>query len=386
MIKKYFFFYVFLTNLNILFSQPSSNFSEVFDKTVDLILDNETARPGFFGSCFQYCYDTGYLAYFNVVTRSIKYFDLSTGFTVGETKFIKEGPNAVYGDPVYFHYHNSDSIFVFSEFQNSRIFLINSQGIKINTFDFNSDNNYNNVPFPRLSKVSGAIVVSAPYVYLAFNISEQPERNSVAPIIRFNMQSLEFQYLQEPKGYTDLDLKKLPKIGQYHFYESKMSLSKDRESVIVSFPLDNDFYVYKNSGVRTIRTGSKYLNKFTFLSNNKTRYNTKMTEYKKVVFGSARYFGIYYDDKNEVYYRLLKLDNSSKWKRKLESGSDEIILKEYSLMEYDLDFNLRSEKIFGLEGATPESGMFVGPGGLWVLLSGNTNENIMSIGLLKKYE
>lgn len=368
------------------FSQVESNDTKKFVKTIDLKLDSETARPSHFGSTFQYCKDVGSLAYLNSISRSIKYYDLESGLLVGETKFNREGPDAVPGDPFYFYYHNKDSIFVFSEFQNSRLFLIDSKGTKINTFDFSSDDDYRTVPFPRLARVSGGIVVIGSHFYLAFNVSGQEHRNKVSPVLRYNMKSNEFNYLTEPKGYAQLDINKLPKVGQFRFYESRIARGNTPGSIVINFPLNHDLYVSKDDWVRSVKAQSDYVDKFEFLSKNKERYDLKNIEYKKVVFGSARYFGIFHDGERQLYYRLAKIDNAEKWKSKYSSNSKKGVLKEYTLMIFDSDFNKKSEVKFNLTEALPEKGVFVGPGGLWMLLPDKGNEDIMTVGLLKTYE
>lgn len=384
--NKLVWFVFFLGLYDIALSQNELNSNERFLRTIDLQLDAETARPGHFGSSFQYCKDVGSLAYLNSISRSIKYYDLESGLLVGETKLDSQGPDAVPGEPVYFHYHNKDSIFVFSEFRNSRLYLINSKGTKINTFDFSSDDDYRTVPFPRLAKVSGGIVVSGRHFYLAFNVSGQEHRNNVSPVLRYDMKSNEYIYLTEPKGYAQLDINKLPKVGQFQFYESRIASGVEPGSVIINFPLDHDLYISKDGKGRSVKAQSDYVGDFQFLSRNNEKYDLKNIEYKKVVFGSARYFGIFHDKERQLYYRLAKIDNAEKWKSKYSSNSKKKVLQEYVLMIFDSDLNKQSEIKFNLTQALPEKGVFVGPGGLWVLLPDKDNEDIMTVGLLKTYE
>lgn len=357
--------------------------NEVFGKVIDLKLDNETAMPWYFGSVFQYCDDTDLLAYWNGITKSIKYFDLESGETVKETKLSPYGPEAIPGEPYYFYYHNKDSIFIFSEFQNSKLFLVNDRGGKVDTFDFEAKDGYRFAPFPRLTRVSGAIVVHKEHFFLSFNISEQKERNSVAPVLKYNMVTKEHGFLKEPGAYRDLDLSRIPKGGQHEFYESRLAFNADNNEMVINYPLSQKLYVLRDGIVKEVEAKSKSVKGFELLSRDKNRFEVNDVGYKKIVFGSARYFGVFYDQYNKLFYRLVKLDNVSKTESKYLSNSKKYVPDSYSWMIFDSGLSKKTEVLFTSREATPEKGVFVSPKGLWVLLPNSKGEDIMSIGLLK---
>jgi hypothetical protein len=234
--------------------------------------------------------------------------------------------------------------------------------------------------------VSGAIAVRKNHFYLAFNIAEQKSRNGVSPVLRYNMKTDFFEYLKEPQGYLSLDLDRVPKTGQYKFYESRVAIAGSPGALLINFPLDHNLYLNQDGKVREINARSDYIDDFAFLSRDKSKYDLKNIEYKTVVFGSARYFGIYYDEKREIYYRLAKLGNTKEWKSKLLSGSEKPVVKEYSLIILGSNLNKLSEVKFNVEEALPEKGNFLGPGGFWVLLPDNGDEDVMTVGLLKTNE
>lgn len=379
--KVFFLFFI----VCFFYSDLSSQSSSAFTRVLDLKLDNETARPDYFGSVFQYCEDTELLAYWNKITRSIKYFDLESGETVKETKVFSQGPNAVSGEPFYFHYHNKDSIFVFSEFQNSRLFLINDKSELVDVFDYTSEDGFRYTPIPRLTRVAGAIVVHKEYIYLAFQIAEQEERNKVAPILKYNMVTRDFDFLKFPRAYQYLDLDRIPKRGQYEFYESRIAFDIDKARLIVNYPLDQNLYSINSESRRlsTIETKKERVQEFQLLSKNKNSYNRKDVGYRKIIFGSPRYFGLFYSQYEQSFYRLVKLDNIEKWESKLSSGISAGVFKDYSIIKLDSYFNEVSEATLNIREIYPEKGLFISPEGLWSLLPDTKGEDIMSIGLLK---
>ncbi|WP_157716318.1 DUF4221 family protein [Roseivirga echinicomitans] len=356
---------------------------EVFEKVIDLKLDSETAMPWYFGSVFQYCDDTGLLAYWNRVTRSIKYFDFESGETVKETKLSSYGPEEIPGEPYYFYYHNKDSVFVFSEFQSSKLFMVNDKGRKIDVFDFESKDGYRFTPFPRLTRVSGAIVVHKEHFFLSFNISEQKERNRVAPVLKYNMVTREYGFLEAPAAYGNMDLSRIPKGAQQEFYESRLAFNAENNEMVINYPLNQNLYLLRDGKVKEVEAKSESVEGFELLSRDKNRFEIDDIGYKKIVFGSARYFGVFYDQNNKLFYRLAKLDNVSKTESKYLSNSKKYVPDSYSWMLFDSGLSKKTEVLFSSREATPEKGVFLSPEGLWVLLPNNKGEDIMSIGLLK---
>lgn len=348
----------------------------------DLHLDAETAYPFALGSVFQYCEDRKAIAYYNRLTNSIKYFDYKTGKGNGETKFSKEGPNALGPDPYYFHYHNRDSIFVLSRGTNFSMFLINSSGEKINTYHYSSED-YSTIVFPKATTLFGAIDFKFPYVYLALEISDMEDRNTVAPVIRIDLEKDEFSYLNEPLPYQRLDINRIAWQNEYYFYSSRITRNTNNNDLLISYPLEHIVYRMRGSVIEELDGKSDVIGDFHFLEKPRERKRDPNNfDVKSIALSSAWYFGVIYNPYQNLYYRVGKVEQRRDSYRSVEAGEKLRDPFRYSVTVYDSDFNKLADSIITADEVLFHRGLFVTPDGLCGPQLNLKGEDVMGISII----
>lgn len=348
----------------------------------ELQLDNETAYPFALGGRFQYCRDINAIAYLNRLTRSIKYFDYQTGNMLSiETELPFEGPNGFGMEPNYFYYHNKDSIFLLSGGTNFKMFLLNSQGQKLNTYHYNSDG-YKGVPFPKTSRTFGALLYKPPYMMIAVHIGKNRERNNVSPIIKLDLRKDSFEYLKEPKAYKKLDLDRLPGSNQPEFYLSSIADSHLESQYLVSFPMEHDLMIVSNEGSRKVNARSSLVGQFKFLKRDLKTYAQQDFPLLETIINSARYLGILYNPYLNLYYRIGKVEGNKEELRRSLKGEKVKRSYQYLVTVFDSELEFISERLFGFKDAYFERGVFISPEGLWTLSSDSTDEDKITLKLI----
>lgn len=351
---------------------------------LNLQLDEQTAYPWAFGSRFQYCEDRKAIAYYNRLTNSIKYFDYKTGKGNGETKFSKEGPNALGPDPYYFHYHNRDSIFVLSRGTNFSMFLINSSGEKINTYHYSSED-YSEIPFPRAATLFGAIEFRFPYVYIALEVSDKEERNIVAPVIRLNIKTDQFVYLKQPLPYENINVNTMAqREDNYYLYSSRVTGNIERDEIMISYPLEGHVYRLRDTTViGTLDAKSDKIGDFLFLRKPRpNRYVPNYEESRSVAFSSAWYYGVIYNPYQGLYYRIGKVQRRKDTYSRIQAGEKALDMNQYSVTVFDSDFNKLADSIITAEDVLFGRGVFVTPDGLCGPQLNLKGEDVMGISII----
>lgn len=349
---------------------------------LDLHLDNETAPPPSFGSSFQYCEDRKAIVYYNRITNALKYFDYKTGKGVGQTQFAKQGPDDIGPDPYYFHYHNKDSIFILSRGTNFSMFLMNSEGKKLNTFHYSSDD-YSKVRYPSASTLFGALVVRPPFVYIGLEISDKEEQNKVAPIIKLDMSNDTFEYLKAPLPYQGFDVRSTVWNNFYYFYNCRITQNTKNGDVIISFPLDHNVYRLRNGIVEKLDGKSDAIGEFHFLERKRPIvYDPNNIDVHAIGFSSARYYGVLYNPYKDLYYRVGVVEKGKNTYRRLLAGEEVRDPFMYSVTVFDADFNKLSDGIIDGWHALLDRGIFVTPDGLSGPQHSVKGEDIMGISFI----
>lgn len=339
----------------------------------DLQFDEQTAYPGVFGSTFQYCEDRDAIAYFNNITQSIVYFDYKSGSTIGKTQLETIGPDGVGGEPYYVYYHNKDSIFVISRFNNFNLTLVNSDGSKINSFNYYIRDGLTPLP----SRIFGAVVIRSPFIYLSTQISDQIDRERQAPIIRIHMGTREVVKLEEPLPYKNVDRQLMVNSHQFEFYEVRMAADSDNEELIVSYPLESQLYRVSNEKVTRVSISSDLIGDFRLLPRDRYSYSKDSKQLKVMIYGSAWYFGVLYDPFRDVYYRIGKAaPDMAKVRRKI-SGEEVKIPYEYVIITLDKELRKIHELKISTKEAIVHRGIFVGPEGLHIAQLNLKGEDVM---------
>lgn len=352
----------------------------VLTKGLDLQLDEETAYPFAGGSTFQYCRDFNAVAYFNKLTNSIKYFYYETGKTISQTKFEKFGPNAPGTDIIYVHYHNKDSIFVLSDFDNFRIHLMNSEGEKQNTYELAGDQQFSHIQIPKVSRIFGAVVIVGKELFLAVQISSIAERNKVSPIIRLNLENGSFTYLKSPRPYENLDIERVVWSSQYNLYETRIALTRKGE-LLINFPLEHDYYSYhiESGELRVLSGKNTLIGDFKFLTENRSKLQSTGFLYKDMIYNTAWYQGVLFDSYNHLIYRIGRVEGDSDILRRSISGENVKRIFEYAVSVFDENFNLLDEAKFTSKQTMFERGLFLGPDGLFVVEPNLKGEGILGM-------
>ncbi|WP_068418640.1 DUF4221 family protein [Roseivirga echinicomitans] len=349
---------------------------------LNLALDNETAPPNSMGSSFQYCEDRKAIAYFNRLTKAIKYFDAKTGKGVGQTQFALQGPDDIGPDPFYFHYHNKDSIFILSRGTNFRMFLMNSEGKKLNTFHYSSDD-YSKIRYPSASTLFGALVVRPPFAYIGLEISDQGSQNTMAPIIKLNMDTDTFNYLADPLPYQNIDLQTTVWNNFYYFYNSRIAENTKNGDLIVSFPLDHNVYRIRSEGIEKLDGKSKAIGDFHFLKRKRqVAYDPNNIDVRSIGSSSAWYYGVIYNPYLDQYYRIGMVEQGrDTYKRRLE-GEEVYDPVQYSVTIYDSKFHKIADGIIHGREVLFARGIFVTPDGLCGPQHSLKGEDIMGISII----
>lgn len=351
-------------------------------RILSLKLDAETAFPGYFGSNFYYANDKKALVYYNQISSSLKYFDPSSGITLGETKLQTMGPNSVGQEPYYSHYHTKDSIFVFARFGKLALTLVNGKGDKIGEFDFGSESDFSKVPYPRMSNAFGGMEVVGSKIYMGLQVAHNLYNNTKAPVIIIDMKTGEYKYLNRPIPYADVNFKRLPKSGQFEFFEARLMVDRTDGSLVLTYPVPGNIFKISEGIVKKIDLESKELvGSFNFLKSDNSTYTTRDTDYTKMIMTNPRNLGFLYDSYKNVYYVIRKVKGDPKSYDKMINGLGKFYYK-YLYEVYDNGFNLLDSKIISAEHLVPNKGIVVSPEGLWVLKPQGDDENIMKLALL----
>ena len=178
-----------------------------------LHLDGSTARPGYVKEgVFKLKGDQLY--YLNILTNEIKIFDFQSGKTIKTIPLEKEGPNAVGPMPYTFHLISEDSILVYSDFTDHRMFLVNSRGTVLDKFNM-SETGISGTDLPGLiSDGNNAIVVRDNVIYAAKIIRDYPLLEKLSPVIQYSMESKKSMTFAGPMQYPGEMLNRVPMIDQ----------------------------------------------------------------------------------------------------------------------------------------------------------------------------
>lgn len=351
---------------------------------MQLQFDNETAYPWALGSTFQYCEDTEEIVYLNRLTNTLKYYGYKTGKQTRETKLQLMGPNNVGKAPYYAHYHSRDSIFIIAEGNGFNLLLINSEGEKVNSYDYGSNlyEDYEYTPIPNASTIFGAIEVVGDDLYLGIEIPSIEKQLSVAPVIKINLKTQEVEYLKAPIPYKEINLKRLASPNSREFYSARIAYNKNTEKLIINYPLEHDFYVVDGNGPQSIKGRSPAIGDFVFLDKDREDYYRNHFDLKNQINSSAWYFGIIYDPYKDLYYRIGRIEGDRSLYRRELAGEDIRTPYTYSLSVFDADFKLLADRTITTAGGIFHRGTFIGPDGLWVAQLNVNGEDVMGFNLL----
>lgn len=355
-------------------------------KEKDLRLDFETAYPSYFGTTIQYCSDTDEIIYLNQITQSLKFFDYKTGQFKRSLKLRMEGPNGVGPEVSYVHYHNKDSLFVKSGKRTFDIFLLDGKGEVVNSFNYGGFeySEYLNKPIPYTARQFGAMVIDKGDIILALEVPDNKKQMTKAPVLKINMRTLEVKYFSSPIPYQGLNVNHIPDRRNFEFYSSRLTLNRKMERLFINFPLEKELYMLSSDNTVTrigLETG--LMGDFKFLEKDRGSYDQGDLALSDVIFNSAWYYGIIYNQYNDLYYRIGRPEgDSGLYRRKKSEGNAGKIPYKYVISIYDSSFKLLGEDVFTTKDFIVHRGAFVAPDGLWVLQPNTKGEDILGLALI----
>ena len=347
-----------------------------------LHLDETTVHPWVVGSCFQYVPELQSIAYLNRIDSSIKLFNKESGEIKMSVPLHREGPDAVGSEPTVFYWLNSDSIFVFSNFNNGRLSLINNRGEKIRTYELSySDDDLAHTV--EISEVSGGLSYSkkSNSLFIGMRVYSLEKMLNRAPYLKLNIKSGEVKRFVDPMPYKKESLSKIP-LDQ-RFTSVAVAINDSTEEVTLNFPLSSDLWVRKEPDPwRSLDAQSVYFEKPVFLKNNLLSYRNDREKYKNEVILLPRYTGLIHDPYKNVYYRISRLPlDGNLYERRLR-GEKIKIYQEFSIQVFDDNWRKIAEDKFLDKEVLFTQGMFVDEDGLWLLRPQAENEDIMEFRLM----
>lgn len=362
-----------------IFSLSLFSFSIKGQITLELNLDKETARPGIVDKGVFQAIDKN-LYYLNRISNNIKVFDLESGNSIATIPLQEAGPNAVGPQVETFHVINKDSIVVFSEFFKNKVFLINSLGHLITSYNTWPDDEKSKYDGGMLSARIGGIKVWRSHIYLAHLIYDLSTRQEYSPFTQIDMNTGNVSFLETvPKTQYFIDITKLPTLPNY--LSQTIEVSKN-SNIIINNPLLNDIfsvdlilnriesYNAQSAKMRPIKLLSKSLNDIS--------RETYEQERRDISILTGYYPSIFYNKFEDKYYRIVRLPyNEEVLKRFRQGVSNNLPPFSYSIVVLNQDFKIINEWVDIKGEFQPESGAFIDESGLWILERKEDDEDKM---------
>ncbi|MFY0591278.1 DUF4221 family protein [Roseivirga sp.] len=353
---------------------------ESFEKV--LRLDKETTHPWIPGSYFQYVNELDAIAYLNQITSSIKFFDFKSNTVNHTIRIPRIGPNSTGKKPQVMYVHNKDSIFIFSHLNHGELGLYDFNGIKLRSYNLNVVDDLDAPQhYAVLTDVYGSIIVVKDKLFASLRILRSSKVKNYAPLLELDLNSGEVSQLMEPLPYSKIKTEKIP----YHkkLLSSRIAYNFEKDHLVVNYPMDHDLFVIdEKNRIQVIDGRNHEFDKFVILKKDIKKYTNQEHTYE-VFFKGPRYDGILYNPFTKHYYRVIRLGmeqgDINKWKR----GEKVKIFQRFFIDVFNESFMKIASSEFTDEKLLFEQGMFVGPGGLWVLQPQSDDENEMKFTLLE---
>ncbi|MBE6300281.1 MAG: DUF4221 domain-containing protein [Parabacteroides distasonis] len=272
--------------------------------------------------------DTLKLALYNKPLHNICFFDVNSGRGIGKVQLKKEGPHAIGNDIRGFLYINRDSIFVY-QYWKKRLLLLNNKGEILRKYELLSKILSEPLPNTNLpiKKVGDEIILQGQGLI----------NNPIGVTSLFNLKENNIRCVN-PYPYLYYGDNK-DNIWQTFAYNVIPYTLNNHQEMVLSFPADDSIRVYNIKTGKTDAYFAGYSKDYPIRpAKSPSEKNVEEHVYKQI-----QYAGIYYDQWNDLYYRILTLplfDYDVNAKEFLDRNIAVIILDstfekvgEYNLME-----------------------------------------------------
>lgn len=344
-----------------------------------LSLDQETVHPWMPGGYFQYLSSENSLAYLNRMGGNIKVFDLATGKTTLTVPLARSGPNSIGNEPSVFYWLNQDSIFIFSNLNNGRLSLINSEGKKLRNYELQSKNDLH---FIELTEVAGGVAYSEGTLYLGlrvFDLNKMPLNSSV---VALDISSGNFDFINHPQPIEENLWSRIPLDHRYS--STHLALNIRKGHLVMSHPLSSDVLVWDaNDNWSTKNAKSIFIDNLVLLRSSMNSYRGAMEKYHDELILMSRYTGVFFDVYRNVYYRIGRLEFDKELYLRIKSGEKIKFYEEFSIQVFDSSFQKIGESKFTTDGVLYEQGAFIDENGLWLLMPQEEDEDVMEFRLME---
>lgn len=331
------------------------------------------------GGIFQYV--DGKVYYLRPYIQKIKVFDFQSGEEVSEISLTNFGPNAVGREVKTFYVLQPDSILVYSEFNKSRLSLINEQGDVYVNYNLRGSLAEPMYKMP-VSLVSGlGAIARIGSLIITSHSSLDYDHLKTFPTLQSTRFSSRFSEVVEaaPKIYKD-NLQRIPRLSP--FLSSFLVDNSVTGEVIMGSPFDHNLHVSKDSLKSFISVPSKSSNidEFRLLTQDITEmgigeYNIQRSDVSLI---GARYHTLLHDPYNKLYYRIVRLGLIEEEVEAVRNNEPVYITpSEYSVMVLDYSLQIVKEKKFSSAELNFHRGLFVAPDGLWVLSRSHTDSQFI---------
>lgn len=305
--KKYFIIAVFslsfiaCSSLNDKDRLGTGEYSLVQEQDKFVLLDSMTSQE----TNYMQVINDKMIAIYNLPAHTICVFDLEKGVEVGKVQLHKDGPNSVRGIQG-FYYHSSDSIWLYQSWEKNLV-LVNNKGIVLNKKNIQDrlqekafKTNLSVAPFP-LTDLP-ILKIDDMFVLQGMNGPEVVDGLLPACTILFDMKKDTIKIANEyPPVYGDRESIN-DNWGTFPYRVVPYTLNKESE-MILSFPADDNIYVYN------IKSGEKkcYFAGYSQYKEMRPIAGTQKSDLQRHYLEQMQYAGIFYDEYNNVYYRLVTL-------------------------------------------------------------------------------
>lgn len=342
-------------------------------KSISFPLDSESQPLTF---CTQYYKkentDSTFFTFYNEHNNSIYFYDYKTQNIKRIIHLEKEGPNGVYPYNSGYFIWNMDSIF-FSSMHTNKIFLLDSIGIKHDTYDLlNSSFSTIHPPVVSFSTFRPGYFINNKLYLSGYNHGEffNEDSLSLPTAIIYDLKTKKSNYkLGYPESYRQGNW------GEVYFRDMYWCYNELTNKFLLSFPNQHNLYISNLETNITKNGSSKFSNTIKSIDHPNT---FPMPKEKRIThfLESDFYSSIVYDKYRNVYYRFaqhpwINYDRKIKpWKKPL------------SIVIFDADLNRIGEVLLNPKYSLSHKQFLITEDGL-LLQEYNDNEDEIRFGIFK---
>jgi hypothetical protein len=245
--------------------------------------------------------DNGKLFYtfLNKKNNSLYFYNIESPNITKVIPFELEGENGV-GNISSFHISNMDSIFLYN-YGRGQTFLADSNSKILRKYFVNPEIN---AVKPQVDNRRPLVKMGNQLIFNSWGSEKEYYKNSYFPETLFMSldlkESTKKYIISYPDSYKEA-------VWGVQFFQAYHEFNEKDNKLIISFPIENDLFVYDFEGLtlNAISTNTKRKLKIEPLSSTADKFVPDITEEVKHQMGQSYYTVIKYDSVNDIYVRVI---------------------------------------------------------------------------------